>query len=721
MVIMYTVIRRYAVLILCAVSWPASAAMLSYGGIIDSCEPKSVCDIFSVESGGGVEAYLVVPDGPTGPIPPGDITGFNPDAGVLFADGVLILIPPLGSLLGAVTDSTLVTDADNRLIKGKIEMLWTQRAVTGDEGSPILRTIVMMIDTSGSFTSVLRNGPITEPVVLTSTGSGEWDPPANIPDLGLSADLDTGFSTDGYSSGGTPIILLHPDGRILHIASSDTDTEISVSAQDESGNDIAGGGNADVSTGLDIARAAAIQSDGKIVVTGYSDSAGDEDIIATRFNQDLSLDTTFGSNGFVTLDVSDNVNSRAYGIGIQADDRILLAPGNIITAVSLVRLNADGSIDTAFGTAGEAFDASPGFSTGLNSRRIPVSADGKVYLAGIGLSSSSTDDDMAVIRFNPDGTFDTAFGENGTAAFVSIGADSANDIALQFDGKVVLAGSSGSGDTDLTIVRFDDTGNLDTSFNSSGVLTVDTGGISDSAFGVVVQPDGKIVFGGSGNPTVVSDLEAVIARVNADGTPDITFGSNGVFVNSALCCTGVYIPKAIQSNGRILAFADSAPGTTARFNGNGIDTLPDGLSFGNQFDTVLSSTVESEALMIEGLSDNIAVPVFVENGEYRVNAGEYASDRGFVRNGDTVQLRHVSSDMDLTKTVTTISLGGVSGAENYSIATGTDRPADFSSANKALVSNIAEATGAMDRLFMLLLICILVARTINFRADHGKQ
>ncbi len=721
--IIYTVIRRYTVLILCMLSWSASGARIEYHATIDNCDDSgtNACVFLGVPIGGDIKAFMIVPDGPTGPIPASEVSGFNPDPESLATfPGVLVRVAGFGALLALATDSTLVTDVDNRVVNGFVETLWTQ-VVAGS----ITRSILTTFHVNGSFESEFRNGDLSTPVVFTSTGSGNWTPEANLPSLGPPADLDIGFSADGYSAGGTPIILLHPDGRILHISSSDADAEVSISAQDESGDDIAGGGNADVSAGLDIARAAAVQSDGKIVVSGYSDVAGDENVIVTRFNQDLSLDTTFGSNGFVSFDVSDNANSRAYSIGIQADDGILIAPGNIITAVSLVRLNSDGSIDSTFGTAGEAIDAPPAFTAALNSRRIPVSADGKIYLAGIGQAMSSADDDMAVVRFNPNGTIDSAFGENGIAAFVSTGADSTNDIALQFDGKVLLAGSSGAIDTDLTIVRFDGAGILDTSFNMNGVLTVDTGGTSDSAFGVLVQPDGKIVFGGSGDPTTALDFEAVIARFNADGTPDIIFGTNanGVLVDSTLCCDGVYIPKAIQSNGRILAFAGSAPGSTVRFNGDDTDTLPDGLSFIAYFDTDLSSSVESETVTIVGLSDNIVVPIFVGNGEYRVNAGEYTSDRGFVRNGDTVQLRHVSSDTDLTRTDTTISVGGVSGAENYSLASGTDRKADLSSASNlgARSSNIASGNGAMDRLFMILLICMLVARTINFRADHGKQ
>jgi len=482
------------------------------------------------------------------------------------------------------------------------------------------------------------------------------------------ADLDTSFDTDGYtgSPGSNSLFILHPDGRILRLNSIAPGTNFGITAIDAMGTAIAGGGNGDVPMADERLRAGAIQSDGKIVVTGSSiPTGGESNILVARFNQDLSLDTSFGSNGIVIFDVSDNTDSQGASIGIQADDKILIAPGYTSTNVALIRLSADGDIDSSFGTAGEAIKpASFVFSNGFNSRRVPTSPDGKIYLAGIGRSVSSMDGDMAVMRLNTDGSVDTNFGENGIAVYVSDSSnDVIDDINLQSDGKVLVAGGSRitHPNNDLTVIRFDTTGTLDSSFDSDGVITVDTGGTLDNAFGVLTQPDGKIVFGGYGDPTTLAVTEAVIARFNSDGSPDATFGTNGVFVNAS---DGAYVPRAIQSDGKILAFASSSPGPIARFEGNAIDTQANAINFTDQSDVAFSSVIESNTIAVGGLTSGITVPLVIKNGEYKIGAGTYTANIGYVSNGDQIQVRHTSSASNNTPTNTTLSFGGVNDSSN---------------------------------------------------------
>ncbi len=276
--------------------------------------------------------------------------------------------------------------------------------------------------------------------------------------------------------------------------------------------------------------ATAIQPDGKIIISGFFSSVlGTARNNIARLNPDGTLDTAFNPNA----------NNQVNSIAVQSDGKILLGGffttlspngGAAVTHNSIARVNADGTLDTAF---------DPNANNGVLS--IAVQSDGKILLGGT-FSTLSPNGGAAVFRFriarlNADGTLDTAFDPNANSNVLSI--------AVQSDGKILLGGifgtlspNGGAAVTRNSIARLNANGTLDTGFDPNA---------NDGVLSIAVQSDGKILLGGQFSTLSPNGGAAVtrlrIARVNADGTLDTAFDPNA---NS-----DVY-SIAVQSDGKIL-------------------------------------------------------------------------------------------------------------------------------------------------------------------------
>ena len=307
----------------------------------------------------------------------------------------------------------------------------------------------------------------------------------------------------GISAGHFSLIRLNPDGSLD--TSFDFDGKVIFSVG--SGNDI---DNSDV-----------LQSDGKILLTGYSSgSSGNEDFSLIRLNPDGSLDTTFDGDGKVTIPVgsgSDWCNSAA----LQSDGKIVLA-GTSEGDFSIVRLNANGGLDTSFDGDGKAIISVEAYFDVCNS--VLLQSDGKIVLAGTSYVGFS------LIRLNSDGSLDASFGSNGKAVImVGTGGDHGQSVVLQSDGKIVVAGYSyvnGGSSDEFSLIRLNPDGSLDTSFDGDGKVIIPVGTGNDVGNSVVLQSDGKIVLtgysdGSSGN----SDFSLI--RLNVDGSLDTSFDGDG--------------------------------------------------------------------------------------------------------------------------------------------------------------------------------------------------
>jgi uncharacterized delta-60 repeat protein len=287
----------------------------------------------------------------------------------------------------------------------------------------------------------------------------------------------------------------------------------------------------------------AIQADGKIVAVGRSGSGG---FAVARYNADGSLDASFGSGGKVTTVFG--VFDVAFAVAIQGDGKIVAvgatAPGGFCCQFALARYNVEGSLDASFGSGGEVTTAFGGDS---EARALAIQADGKIVVVGSKFDPFSPG--LAIARYNTDGSLDTSFGAGGevTTNFGGF-ADSANAVALQSDGKIVVSGGGGPSN-DFALARLNADGSLDNSFGANGKVTTDFGA-SDRANGVAIQGDGKIVAAGSGG----FFTRFALARYNTDGSLDTSFNGTGKVTT---VFTGQNVEQAnalaIQANGKIVA------------------------------------------------------------------------------------------------------------------------------------------------------------------------
>jgi uncharacterized delta-60 repeat protein len=436
--------------------------------------------------------------------------------------------------------------------------------------------------------------------------------------------LDTSFNSTGKvltdlgsrSTDYAFAIAVQSDGRILVAGHSNASglNDFAVVRYNANGTiDTSFGSAGKVLTDLgsnswDIASAMALQSDGKILVAGYSDGSGSNDFALVRYNTNGTLDASFGSSGKVLTDLGVNSADYIKAVFVQSDGKILVAgPSNASGSddFAVVRYNTDGTLDTSFNSTGKVLtDLGLGSNDQANS--IIVQGDGKILVAGT--SNASGTDDFAIVRYNSDGTLDTSFGSGGKGR-TDIGASSSDQayaLVMQSDGKISVAGqSNASGSDDFALVRYNADGTLDASFNSTGKVLTDFGaGSYEYASAIVKQVDGKIIVAGSSNASGSDDF--AVTRYNVDGTLDSTFGSAGkVLTDIGSSSTDWTSAIAVQSDGKILVAGTSdASGSddivVVRYNVDGtLDT-----SFGSSgkllTDVGAASSDDAYAMVIQG-------------------------------------------------------------------------------------------------------------------------
>jgi len=308
-------------------------------------------------------------------------------------------------------------------------------------------------------------------------------------------------------------------------------------------------------------RALTMQTNGRLILVGAS--AGDATI--TRLHRNGALDTSFAEDGTVKADFGST--ESAQGVVVQPDGKIVIvgqigAPPN--EDLLIARYSADGLLDTSFnGTGWRQID----FGGRDVAQAAVIQPDGKILV--LGDQSIGT---IILARFNANGSLDTSF--NGTGTLVTnLGADALGfDLALQPDGKIVVAGKRTS---DLLVARFEANGQLDTGFAGGvGWATADLGAI-DNGQSVVIQPaDGKIVVAGPSN-----DRQFVLARFTADGSVDTSCDSDGKLALKP-GANGQGTSVALQNNGKIVFAGSTDTGNVAVMRLNGADCSLDS-SFGS--------------------------------------------------------------------------------------------------------------------------------------------
>ncbi|MDB5357034.1 MAG: uncharacterized protein JWN24_3487 [Phycisphaerales bacterium] len=316
------------------------------------------------------------------------------------------------------------------------------------------------------------------------------------------------------------------------------------------------------------ATALAMQSDGKILQAGCVYNAGTtlSDFALLRSNANGSLDSTFGTGGRVITDFNSNYDNIS-ALAVQSDGKIVVVGttgwnllGIGYNNFAVARYNTDGSLDTTFGTGGKAV-IDFGNNQSLASS-VAIQSDGKIVVAGTTYSGIFASNDFAVARFNSDGTLDSTFGTGGKVATDLGSNDFGNAVAIQSDGKIIVGGASGiSVFKEFALARYTSTGALDTTFNSSGIVTTALDGLGQSAISsLAVQSDGKIVAAGER-----ANNAAAVVRYTSAGALDTTFNSTGKVFNTSLSpgASGV----AMQADGKVLISGGGTfDGTNSYFN-----------------------------------------------------------------------------------------------------------------------------------------------------------
>ncbi|HEV7644604.1 MAG TPA: hypothetical protein VGO50_11720 [Pyrinomonadaceae bacterium] len=314
-----------------------------------------------------------------------------------------------------------------------------------------------------------------------------------------------------------------------------------------------------------------IQPSGKILVAANMNDPGAPQITLFRFNANGSPDMSFGTGGAFTIPVVGGAYnwSDTNKMVLQPDGKILVINGNN-NGSTVFRINPNGGMDTSFAGTGQLTITGLFFASALR-----VLSDGKIVVAGSqGQPFPSMLGTWFVARYNSNGTPDSGFGSGGfsnAGSFDLIKYGLVGNVFIQPDGKVLVCGGY-----DVTkrysVMRFNASGGLDSSFGTSGIAMMPPPSASDTAADVEMQSDGKIVFVGNR----ASGWGFRMGRMNTDGTPDTTFGTNGyVALTGPVISTFNVAVMAILGDGKILAggYVTNAPDrvdfAVIKFNSDG--------------------------------------------------------------------------------------------------------------------------------------------------------
>jgi len=359
----------------------------------------------------------------------------------------------------------------------------------------------------------------------------------------------------------------------------------------------------------------AVQSDGKIVAVGYKSNGNDNEWVIVRYNTNGTLDNGFGVNGIVTQNVTsfDDVLTTAI---IQPDGKIVVggfSKPNDNYLWTLARYDSDGIIDNAFGNNGFVTTS---FGTFLSLIK-DIKLDSNNKIIAIGYAHEGTDD-VAVARYNPDGSLDTTFSNQGVQT-TDIGGsnDRGNAALLLSDNKIVVLGDfDAGGHDDIFLDKYNNDGSLDQTFGNHGIIATQIGSY-DSGSAIALQNDGKLVVTGETNITSLSDT--YLARYNSSGFLDTSFGNSGKVINSFSAGNDGAHSLIIQQDGGIILGGYGEVNSKnlfmlSKFNNNGsLDT-----SFGNNgiFSTAIGQGSSEIYSIIKQADGKIITAGFTSGSNY---------------------------------------------------------------------------------------------------------
>lgn len=536
-----------------------------------------------------VSTVLHFADGEAGtrivPVPLINDTVAEPDKSI----GLVLSRPGGCAALGTRTNATLTLLDDDRpppvtptfSVGGTVSGLAGSGLVLRDNG---FDDLLPAADGAFTFGSRLNDGaayavsiasqPANPAQICSITNGSGTIAAADVVDIRVACTtpppvggLDPAFGAQGKvfdGSASASALLLQPDGKLLtlggmvlarYLADGSADTGFGRNGKVTI---VAKGG------GLDVMQALALQPDGRILVAGTTSSPTvfNNDFVALRFNADGSPDAGFGTGGMAVTDFA-GLSDQAKAVFVLGDGRILVvgqaATGTLSNAdqdFAAVRYLSNGQLDTSFGTGGKATLNVAGRSDFVNAAALQ--ADGSIVMVGrVFTDGGSGNSDIGVARLRADGSADAGFGTNGVVRLdFGIGGvvppgfdggdwDEALDVAVQPDGRIVLAGYTiTAGVFRAALVRLNATGQPDGSFGSNGLVRY---AAAEKLSGLALQADGRIVVAG----LVAQDF--AIARFGASGEIDTGFGSGGLVQVDFFGGFDTALDVQLQPDGRIVA------------------------------------------------------------------------------------------------------------------------------------------------------------------------
>lgn len=299
-----------------------------------------------------------------------------------------------------------------------------------------------------------------------------------------------------------------------------------------------------------------LQPDGRILVGGRTHfGMSAHDFAIARYSYNGNIDSTFGTNGIVLTDFN-GFNDYGSDMKIQSDGKIVMAGYSFdgtTTSMGFARYLQNGQLDSTFSADGKTTIQAPNLY--LDGQSLCIQNDGKLIAVGT-VKSPGNNYDHWITRLHSNGNLDSTFGVGGIVVQDISYTDYANAATLQHDGKLLVAGRST--DTILTtagaaysVARYNTNGSLDNSFGVNGKVVSKISNQADVAFSILETTNGKIILAGH-SADGVSDFKLALVAYNQNGTMDSSFGSNGVsFTNMA---SGFEFAEdmALQSDGKLV-------------------------------------------------------------------------------------------------------------------------------------------------------------------------
>lgn len=400
---------------------------------------------------------------------------------------------------------------------------------------------------SGSGTINAATGLVTAPnaeenMIIQVTDAAGDTSTATVGVYAFASDED-GFA--GFRIGTNPLnaatdFAIDDNGKYVSVGATynNTNSDFAIIRTDASGifdNTFGDSGFVvlDVDSVENVLQSVALQSDQKILVCGFVNyGSGDHDAFLARYNSNGTLDTGFGEQGTVQIQMGGSSDSSCAKLAALPTGKILVG-GYVHNGqnkdFALMRFNSDGSVDATFGVSGLS-------QIDFNSEHdeiidLEILATGKILVAGYATTISPTGkrEDFALVRLNFNGLIDLGFGTTGKVTTNVGGASNNNslsDILVYSNGQILAVGESHDGTfQNIAVVRYLPNGNLDALFDADGIVISVVGSDNALASSVLLQDDQKILVAGS---AVLGSTNSIVQRYLSDGAIDTSFGDSGL-------------------------------------------------------------------------------------------------------------------------------------------------------------------------------------------------